>query len=55
MFIVLLASVFFFVLVLWLGICVEVNVDRITVLPRPPSDFLLSLPTILSLTQVTVT
>ena len=26
----------FFLLVLWLGICVEVDVDRITILPRPP-------------------
>ena len=40
-----------FFLVLWLGICVEVEVDRITILPR--SQFF-SLPTILSLTQVTV-
>ena len=44
----------FFLLVFWLGICVEVDVDRITILPpTPPSppDFF-SLPTILSLTQV---
>ena len=34
MFTVLLAYVFFFSLVLWLGICVEVDVDRITILPR---------------------
>ena len=27
---------FFFLLVLWLGICVEVDVDRITILPTPP-------------------
>ena len=27
---------FFFLLVLWLGICVEVDVDRITILPSPP-------------------
>ena len=48
--------VFFFWLVLWLGICVEVDVDRITILP--PSLFF-SLPFFLpfpylSLTQVTV-
>ena len=42
---------YFFGLVLWLGICVEVDVDRITILP--PSLFF-PLPTILSLTQVTV-
>ena len=30
---------FFFLLVLWLGICVEVDVDRITILPPPPSLF----------------
>ena len=41
----------FFWLVLWLGICVEVDVDRITILPPTP---IFSLPTILSLTQVTV-
>ena len=31
----------FFLLVLWLGICVEVDVDRITTSPPPPasSDF----------------
>ena len=28
---------FFFFLVLWLGICVEVDVDRITFLPPTPS------------------
>ena len=49
----LLMSFFFFWLVLWLGICVEVDVDRIPVSPAPPSQFF-SLPTILSLTQVTV-
>ena len=52
---VLLAYVvffFFFWLVLWLEICVEVNVDRITILTPPPEFF--SLPTILSLRQVTV-
>ena len=31
--------VFFFLLVLWLGICVEVDVDRITTLLPPPLDF----------------
>ena len=51
---VLFASVvFFFSLVLWLGICVEVDVDRITILSPPPSLFF-PLPTILCLTQVTV-
>ena len=49
----LLMSFFFFWLVLWLRICVEVDVDRIPVSPAPPSQFF-SLPTILSLTQVTV-
>ena len=45
----------FFLLVLWLGICAEVDVDRITILPPPfPIFFFLFLPTILSLTQVTV-
>ena len=29
----------FFLLVLWLGICVGVDVDRITILPPPPSLF----------------
>ena len=54
MFTVLLAYVVFFLLVLWLGISVEVDVDRITIFPPPsPPDFF-SLPTILSLTQVTV-
>ena len=38
MFTVLFAHVVFFGLVLWLGICVEVDVDRITILPRPPSS-----------------
>ena len=42
----------FFLLVLWLGICVEVDVDRITILP-PPSRYF-SLPTIFLLMQVTV-
>ena len=46
---------FFFLLVLWLGICVEVDVERITFLsPPPPLPIIFSLPTILSLTQVTV-
>ena len=36
MFTVLLANVFFFWLVLWLGICVEVDVDSITILPPLP-------------------
>ena len=41
--------------ILWLGIRVEVDVDRITILPTPSLPILfLSLPTILSLTQVTV-
>ena len=42
----------FFLLVFWLGICVEVDVDTITILPPPLSIF--SLPTIPCLTQVTV-
>ena len=52
----LFAYVVFFLLVLWLGICVEVDVDRITILTPTPSLPILfsSLPTILSLTQVTV-
>ena len=56
MFTVLLAYVcVFFLLVFWLGICVEVDVDRITILPPPPTPLdIFSLPTILSLTQVTV-
>ena len=48
---------FFFLLVLWLGICAEVDVDRITLLTPslPPLPiFFLFLPIILSLTQVTV-
>ena len=53
MFTVLFAYVVFFLLVLWLGICVEVDVERITFLP-PPLPLIFSLPTILSLTQVTV-
>ena len=46
-----------FLLVFWLGICVEVDVERITFLPPPPPSplpIIFSLPTILSLTQVTV-
>ena len=60
MFTVLFAYVAFFLLVLWLGICVEVDVERVTILPFPPPPHLpplpiiFSLPTILSLTQVTV-
>ena len=43
----------------WLGICVEVDVERITILSPlplylPPYILFLSLPTILSLIQVTV-
>ena len=57
MFPVLLAYVvfflfLFFLLVLWVGSDVEVDVDRITIFPLPSLFF--SLPTILSLTQVTV-
>ena len=44
---------FFFLLVLWLGICVEVDLDGITISPPPHPDFF-SLSTILSLRQVTV-
>ena len=54
----LFAYVSFFLLVLWLGICAEVDVDRITILPPPFLAslfiylfFFLLLPTILSLTQ----
>ena len=37
----LFAYVFFFWLVLWLAICVEVDVDRITILiPHPPLPIL---------------
>ena len=48
-----------FLLVLWLGFCVEVDVDRITILPPsppslPPSLFFLPLPTILSLIAAAV-
>ena len=40
MFTVLFAYVVFIsLLVLWLGICVEVDVDRITILPPPPIFF----------------
>ena len=53
MFTVLFAYVVFFFLVLWLGICVEVDVDRITnLLPHSLPSYFLSLPTILSLIQV---
>ena len=48
----LFAYIVFFWLALWLGICVEAVVDRITIFP-PPSLFFAP-PTILSLTQVTV-
>ena len=44
-------------LAVWLGISVEVDVDRITILLSPsslPSYYILSLPTFLSLIQVTV-
>ena len=51
LFTVLFGYVVFFWLVLWLGICVEVDADRITILPPPPYFFLTR---ILSLTQVTV-
>ena len=58
MFTVLFAYVAFFLLVLWLGICVEVDVERVTILPFPPHlpplPTIFSLPTILSLKQVTV-
>ena len=69
LFTVLFAYVAFFLLVLWLRICVEVVVDRIrrfgggvegdvdsiNILPPPPPPPLsiFSLPTILCLTQVT--
>ena len=46
-----------FLLAVWLGISVEVDVDRITILLPPsslPSCYILSLPTFLSLVQVTV-
>ena len=46
-----LLMLLFFWLVLWLGICVEVDVDRITINPPP---YLFSVPTILPLRQVTV-
>ena len=49
----LFAYIVFFWLALWLGICVEAVVDRITIFPPPPSLFFAP-PTILSLTQVTV-
>ena len=42
--------VFFFFACLWLGICVEVELDRMTILPPapPPLSVFFSLPTILS-------
>ena len=40
LFTVLFAYVVFFLVVLWLGFCVEVGVDRITILPPPPFLFL---------------
>ena len=45
-----------FLVIFWLGICVEVDVDGITILPPPPLSLpiFLSLPTILPLTQATV-
>ena len=47
-----------FSLVLWLGICVEVDLNIITILRHPPPPLprlpIFSLPTILCLTQVTV-
>ena len=52
LFTLLFAYDVFFWLFLWLGICVEVDVDRITILP--PTPLIFSLPRILSLTQVTV-
>ena len=50
---------FFSSLVFWLGICVEVDVDIITTPkthppPLRPASMFLSLPTIFSLTEVTV-
>ena len=39
LFAVLFAYVVFFWLVLWFGICVEVDVDRITILPPLPIFF----------------
>ena len=36
--------VFFFLPVFWLGICVEVDVDRITILPPPPPSLLIFFP-----------
>ena len=55
----LFAYAVFCLLVLWLGICVEVDVDRISIFPvRPPPPrtifFFSLLPTIHSLAQVTV-
>ena len=45
---------FLFLFGLWSGICAEVDVDRIGILPPPPPPFFFSLPTNLCLTQVTV-
>ena len=45
---------FFLFVCLWLGICVEEDVHRITILLSIPPYVFLSLPTILSLTQVEV-
>ena len=46
MFTVLLAYVvFFFACFHWLGTCVEVDVDRITILPHPPTPLLIFFPT----------
>ena len=44
---------FLFLFGLWSGICAEVDVDRIGILP-PPTPFFFPLPTNLCLTQVTV-
>ena len=57
MFTVLFAYASFFFACFMLGICVEVDLERITFLPPPPPlplSVIFSLPTILSLTQVTV-
>ena len=49
----------FFLFILWFGLCVDVAVDKISrvsiysPLSLPPSVFFFILPTILSLTQVT--
>ena len=36
---------FFFLLVLWLGICVELAVEKITILPPAPLLFIFFVPT----------